>query len=101
MKRLIQAAEKAAQDTARFMTSDLRSKATESGWHPHVVENIRVEYGKGGFAAKIHPDVKTAAFDHEYGTETTGPTAVVRTYKTHTAEGVFMKVMKYHIGGKK
>jgi hypothetical protein len=64
--------------TAKELTSELRSRALASGWDKDVVSNTRVEYTGGKMAVNTHPDYEERAFKHEFGTEHTRPTAVIR-----------------------
>jgi hypothetical protein len=79
------ASHKAANDTASFMTHQLRQSALQHGWDRDVVENTNVEYASGKFTVKVHPDYSARAFVHEYGDETTRPTAVLRKYMNDTS----------------
>ena len=77
MKKYIAAVEHAAAQTARVMGAQLRSKALNDGWHPDAAASLNVEYKDGKFVATSASD---AAFDHEFGTETSSPTASIRNY---------------------
>lgn len=92
--------EKAAYDTAAFMTADLRERALSSGWHPDVVNNMHVEFGDEGFKVNIHEDHQEKAWIHEYGSESSRPTALLRKYANdHSdAKSMFMNNVAYHGG---
>jgi hypothetical protein len=92
------ASHKAAQDTASFMTHQLRQSALQHGWDKDVAENTHVEYGSGKFTVKVHPDYSSRAFVHEYGSETQRPTAVIRKYvnDTSVAQGALISQMNEH-----
>lgn len=102
MKRYVEAAHKAAHDTARYMTADIRHSALEHGWHPDVVSNTKVHYEEGKFNVKVHNGYGDDAFRHEFGDEENRPTAVVRKYanNTHQAQRAFLMSAWKHLGGK-
>ncbi|CAB4123834.1 hypothetical protein UFOVP45_36 [uncultured Caudovirales phage] len=102
MKHFTNAIVKAAHDAASQMTADLRHSATEHGWHPDVVNNMRVNYHSGEFKVDIHPDVKDRAFVHEFGDESTRPSAVIRKYDSQTknAEATLLRSLGSYMGGK-
>jgi len=92
--------EKAAHDTAAFMTADLRQRALSSGWHSDVVNNMHVEFGDDGFQVRIPDEHAERAWIHEYGSEKSRPTAVIRKFANDDAssKGMFMKNVSYHAG---
>ena len=95
--------DKAADDTAKFMTADLRSKALSSGWDPEVVQGMSVEYGDSGHVVRFTPEVQDRAFVHEYGDEKTPPTAVIRKYRNNSPEAdkFYMRSLRRHVEGPK
>ena len=80
MKKLLEATQKAKQDTARYMTAQLRKQAVHSGWDPEVASTLHVAHEGGKFTAKVHPDYADRAFVHEYGNESVKPTAAIRKF---------------------
>ena len=102
MKHLTNSVIKAAHTAASQMTADIRASALAKGWHPDVVDNMHVKYHEGTFKVDIHPDYKERAFTHEFGNESTRPTAVLRNHEgqTHKAEKAFSTSLKVHLGGK-
>lgn len=92
------ASNKASQDTASFMTHQLRLSALQHGWDRDVVENTHVEYSGKKFTVKVHGDYADRAFVHEYGSETQRPTAVIRKYTNDTAvaEGTLVSQINEH-----
>ena len=102
MKKLKDAVHVAAHAAARQMTSDIRQSALDHNWHPDVVRNMQVKYTDGSFNVHIHPDYEERAFVHEYGSETSRPTAVIRKYETqsHNAVSTFATSFMEHLGGK-
>ena len=103
MKRLLEATQKAKQDTARVLTSQLRQHALNSGWHPEVVDHIAVTNKGGKFTADIHPDYAARAFTHEYGNETTRPTATIRKFLNNprNINTAAMAVINHHLKASK
>lgn len=102
MKKLLEAAQKAKQDTAAYMTADVRNRALNDGWHPAVVSTLRIEHGKDGFQTKVNDEHAAAAFKHEFGDEHTRPSATVRKYAndSHASAQAFMASLNKHFGGK-
>lgn len=80
MKKLLAASQRAQQDTARYMTRQLRNSALNAGWDADVVQNLHVVNEDGKFQTKVHPDYADRAFVHEFGNETTRPTAAIRKF---------------------
>lgn len=80
MKKLLEATQKAKQDTARYMTAQLRKQAAQSGWDPEVASTLNIAHEGGKFTAKVHPDHADRAFVHEYGDENVKPTAAIRKF---------------------
>lgn len=80
MKKLIEATQKAKQDTARYMTAQLRNHAIQNGWDADVADTLQVTHENGKFVAKVHPDYSDRAFVHEYGDENVKPTATIRKF---------------------
>lgn len=90
--------ERAAHDTAAFMTADLRQRALSSGWQPDVVNGMNVQFGDNGFQVDIHEDHQEQAWIHEYGSERDRPTAVIRKYANvdSDAKNMFMHNLAAH-----
>lgn len=84
MKSLKDAAAKAALDTAKFVTHEVRSSATDHGWDAEVSSNTNIVFDGKSFNVAIHPDHYAQAMNHEYGTEQMRPTAVLRKYDSDT-----------------
>lgn len=100
MKHFPDAISKAASDTARYMTADIRRSARQHGWADHEISAISVSYDGKAFNASLEGEHASAAWDREYGTETQRPTAVLRKYSNNPgkAEAVFMKQLSKHLG---
>lgn len=67
-----------AHQTAKELTSELRERALKSGWDHDVVAHMHVEYSDKQMKVNVHPDYAERAFKHEFGTETTSPSAAIR-----------------------
>lgn len=101
MKKIARTSQKAANDTARFMTSQLRHHALNDGWDEDVVNNMSVVYENSKFSTKIHPDYQDRAFVHEYGDTQTRPKATIRKYANDPvmAKQAFTMAMNNHWKG--
>lgn len=101
MKAIVQAAQKAAKDTARFMTAQLRHHALNAGWDEDVVAHMDVVHENGKFSTKIHPDYQERAFLHEYGDGKSRPKATIRKYANdpEMAKQAFTMAMNNHWKG--
>jgi len=90
--------ERAAHDTAAFMTADLRQRALSSGWKSDVVNGMNVEFGDSGFQVNIPEEHQEQAWIHEYGSELNRPTAVIRKYANadSDAKNMFMHNVSSH-----
>lgn len=90
--------EKAAEDTAAFMTADLRKRALGSGWQSEVANSMYIKFGDDGFKVNIPEEHEEAAWVHEYGSERKRPTAVLRKYSNDDskAKNMFMNNVEYH-----
>jgi len=75
----------AAHEAAGHMTADLRNSALEHGWHPDVVANMSVRFDKNEFKVHVHPDFEARAQAHEYGTQDSRPTAVIRNFDANNS----------------
>jgi hypothetical protein len=99
VKRYIEAVAKAKQDTARFMTRQLRQHATDNGWDSEVVNNMHVTHENGKFSTHVHPAHVEKAMNLEYGTESQRPRAAVRKFlnDSKTSERAFMTRINHHL----
>jgi hypothetical protein len=90
--------EKAANDTAAFMTAELRQRALRGGWKPEVVDHMHVRFDDNGFGVDIDEEYQEDAWVHEYGSERTRPTAVLRKYSNDSskAKDIFVNNVSYH-----
>jgi hypothetical protein len=100
VKKLLEATQKATQDTARYMTSQLRSQAQQSGWDPEVASTLNVVHENGKFQAKIPSSHADRAFVHEYGNENIKPTAAIRKFMNNpkNVEDAFMVTLNNRWG---
>lgn len=63
-----------------LMSEDIRSHVKKHGWDDKVAENLSVKYDDGKFVAHIPAEYEEQAWVHEYGSETSAPTAAIRNY---------------------
>lgn len=83
---LSQALQKAAHDTAVFMTSELRRHAHEAGWDPEVADSLHVKYDGKAYSIHVPEEHYDKAFEHEYGTEHRRPLATIRKFSNDTTK---------------
>jgi hypothetical protein len=95
ISRVKQALQKSTGDTAISLTNKLRQSALEHGWDKTVVSNMHVLHDNGSFNVHVHPEYKDKAFVHEYGNESTRPTAVIRKFSNQ--KGVIHAELLNHI----
>jgi hypothetical protein len=102
VKDFSEALHKAAQDTAAYMTFDVRRSARSHGWQPHEVSSLRVRYSDGNFNINAEGEHKEAALTKEYGTEQARPTAVIRKYSNNPGKSadVLIQQLKKYRGGR-
>jgi hypothetical protein len=98
VKRLLDITKRAAQDAALVMTHQLQTSALQHGWDADVVANTRVVFEDGKFSTQVHPDYAERAHKHEYGTEDTRPTGVIRKAVNNpkTGHDVLMSSINHH-----
>lgn len=103
MKQFVHAANKALDLLPLQMTDDLRARALDRGWAPEVVNSMWVVREEGKFVAKVGAEHAEAAFKHEFGTQSSQPTNVIRGYDSSpdTAESFFLSAFSHFLGGKK
>lgn len=97
---LVKLAELSADDTAKFITEDVKELATKHGWDATSVNGVAVKYSDSEFSFDISPETENSVMRLEYGTETVAPTAVFRKYGSNTkeAEKVFIKGLEKRVG---
>lgn len=100
MKHFVDAIHRAAHSAAPHLTQDLRHGLIEDGWDREVVGGTRVKYSSDGFSAHTHAAHSEGAFDHEYGTQDTPPTASIRQYgkRGSRAERILLTSIAREIG---
>lgn len=103
MKALKEAAIKATKDAAESATHSFRTHALAHSWDADVVAHTHVAYEQGKFAVKTHPDYEDRAHVHEYGDETTPPTAAIRKFfnRSENTHAPFMAALNRHAKGTK
>jgi hypothetical protein len=95
ISRVKQAIQKSTGDVASSLTDKLRQSALAHGWSKDVVANMHVVHANDEFNVQVHPDYKDRAFVHEYGSESSRPTAVIR--KFNNQKGVIHGELLKHI----
>lgn len=100
MKHIHSAVEKAAKQTSRYMTGQLRKEAKASGWPRHIVGNMGVIYDDSKFQVHVHDRHFAEAQDLEYGTEHSRPTAAIRrsANRTKGADEFFTETLRSIVG---
>ena len=98
--KLVKLAENAAEDTAKFITEDLKGLASKHAWSTEAIDGVSVNYNNSEFSVDVNPEVEREVFTLEYGTETAPPTAVFRKYGSNTkdAERFFIKNLEKKVG---
>lgn len=101
MKSIHDALHQAANHSALYMEHELRTNAIRQGWHPSVAHGLHVGYVDGEFKVSVDADKHAAAHLHEYGDETTRPTAVIRKHGNNTsmAEKAFIRSLEKQLKG--
>ena len=84
LKNVQKALEQAIPGTEATLTEKLRQSAIAHGWHPDVVAHMNVQHKDGAFHAVIAPEYSDRAFVHEFGDESSRPTAVLRKFGNDT-----------------
>jgi hypothetical protein len=70
----------AASDTAKVMTSQLRSECMASGWPPQIANQMSVKYSGNKLVVDIPESIKTDADTLEYGSPSVQLTAAIRRF---------------------
>lgn len=100
MKKLADAARKAAHKTSLLMTSDIRQAAMDNGWSSEIASNTHVMYDGTSYHVDVRDDLSSQAMDLEYGTPDRRPTAVLRKYANNTEqiEQAFIATLEKDLG---
>lgn len=103
ISRLKTAISQASNDTAQFMTRQVRHRALNDGWDKDVVANLHVVHENGKFSARVHPELADRAFVHEFGDENTRPNATLRKFSNDNkvTKSAFMANLNKRYGGLK
>lgn len=98
--KLVDLAEDAAENTAKFITEDLKGLANKHGWDSKSIDGVSVTYSNSSFAIDVDSEVENDVSRLEYGTERVAPTAVFRKYNSNTkeAEKFFIKDFEKKVG---
>lgn len=65
---------------ARELTHVLRKTASENGWTDTALRGIRIHHDGKEFKLHTSESAKHEVWSHEYGTETSRPTATIRRF---------------------
>jgi hypothetical protein len=103
LRSILNNIQKASHDTAQFIEGQIRQSALDHGWDKKVVDNTHVRFQDNKFSVYVHDKYVGNALTHEYGNETSRPTAVIRKYDNNpTGAGAnFIQNLEKHMGGKK
>jgi hypothetical protein len=98
--KLVKLAEDTAEDTAKFITADLKGLAGKHGWDSRSIDAVSVTYENSTFSIDVDAEVENDVSRLEYGTERIAPTAVFRKYNSSTkeAEKFFIKNFEKKVG---
>jgi hypothetical protein len=98
--KLVKLAEDTAEDTAKFITEDLKGLAGKHGWDSKAIAGVSVSYSNSSFSINVDSEVEDDVSRLEYGTERIAPTAVFRKYNSNTkeAEKFFIKNLEKKVG---
>jgi predicted transcriptional regulator len=98
VKSLERIANRAAQTSTVEYTHALRAHLAAHNWDSDVVAHTHVAQEDGSFKVVTHPDYADRAFVHEYGSETTRPTAAIRRFSEGMGE-TYMHHFNAHFKG--
>lgn len=95
MTSLVEILTKAAQGTASDLTGAMQDTAALAGWDPKVASNTSVKFTGSTFAVDVHPKYEERAKAHEYGSQTSSPTSVMRKFSNNDADAADMLAGKF------
>jgi capsule polysaccharide modification protein KpsS len=102
LKHILTHIKQAAHETAQIIEGEIRQSALEHGWDKDVVANTHVRYHNNSFNVYVHDEHVGNFLTHEFGNETTRPTAVVRKYNNSSkGAAAFMQSLSKKMGGSK
>jgi hypothetical protein len=96
---------RAAAETSRYMSAQLRSETRAAGWPDEITRGVHVKYHpESGFTTHVHPAHKERALDLEYGTPGQQPTYALRRFANrdsdrNESEQFFLGRFYQHLGG--
>jgi hypothetical protein len=99
-KEFKRAVQRASLETSRYMSASLRKEAKASGWPSHVVNSLKMSYGRDGFDVRVHDDYVAEAMNHEFGTTEQQPSPAVRRTlnRMESSETFFLQRASKHLG---
>ena len=71
---------RAVKSAARELTHGLRKHALKNGWPEEVIRGIGIHHNGKEFKLHTSPAVEDLIWKHEYGDETSTPTAIIRKF---------------------
>lgn len=92
MRIVSNALRSASAEAAATLTHKIRAEAVARGWSPEVADSLIFSHDGKKFTFTIHPDHKSRALDHEFGTETTPPNPVIRKFLSNP------QILDTHVG---
>jgi hypothetical protein len=84
--KLLSIIAKAAEKAADEYTVIFQEKALEAGWPPYLVNQMSIQEKDGELYVDYPEAITVQVEDLEYGTQTSAPNSVIRTFldKAHT-----------------
>jgi hypothetical protein len=102
VKKLVPSARKAAKNAANLMTFDLQKNAIQNGWSEDVANATEVVFKNDKYQVSVSSKLNSKAFDLEYGTTRSRPTAAIRKFANNTtaAQNSIVKALEKELGWK-
>lgn len=97
MKDLAESIEDALTLASTELTEVLQGTAQENGWSEALSKSVNIGYAGNVLELNIPSDVEDQVFDQEYGTESTPPTAVLRSLPHHPK---MARILERHVNDK-
>jgi len=101
VEKFLKVLDKAAIASTDHMTKQVRNRAEDAGWDKEVVQSTAVVYDGGKFSAKIEGPASDKGFVHEFGDQTSPPTAILRQYGNdpQAASDAFLSYLESEVKG--
>jgi hypothetical protein len=94
----------AGDETAQFMTSQIREDLLAEGLDSRMVAKVRYRFFNNKFEIKMPPKVNKAVKELNFGSSTKPPTGVLQKFENRTQEAekfLSQRAVAYMAGGKK